>query len=118
MPSRKQFKTKEEYNAWFREYRKQRGEVHRKYIREYNRAWRKKNGYHNEENSKKRYPEKTAARQLLVYAIKRGQIKRGKCRKCKKPNAQGHHNDYTKPLKVIWLCPLHHTQYHAKMRSK
>lgn len=38
MPSRKQFKSNEEYNAWHSDYRNK----HRERIREYNRAYQRK----------------------------------------------------------------------------
>ena len=27
-----------------------------------------------------------------------------------------HHDDYSKPAEIRWLCPRHHAQYHAKNR--
>lgn len=29
-----------------------------------------------------------------------------------------HHNNYDKPLDIIWLCPKHHTQLHQIKRQK
>lgn len=115
MPNRKQFKTKKDYLNWYREYRIRKRKKLRNYNREYNRIWRRKNGYYNERNSDKRYPEKMLARNLLNYAVKVGKIKRGNCEVCNKPNSQGHHDDYYKPLEVKWLCPLHHKEYHRKL---
>jgi hypothetical protein len=57
-------------------------------------------------------PEKILAQRKLNKAIQRGIIKREPCGKCKKKNSQGHHFDYTKPLEVIWLCPVHHSEVH------
>lgn len=68
--------------------------------------------------SRKRYVErnriKMYARGVLRRAVQNGEIKRGKCvvRGCKKPT-HGHHEDYTKPLDVIWMCERHHKDYHA-----
>ena len=111
MPNINQFKNKDEYLNWYREYRLKNLEKFREYNREYNKKWRAKNGYHNEVNSHKRYPEKEHARYLLQFAIKKGRIKRGNCEVCNKPNAQAHHDDYFKPLEVKWFCSLHHRQY-------
>jgi hypothetical protein len=117
MPWRDKFKTKEEYNAWFREYRKSKGESYRKKHREYAKAYRKKYGYAAEERAKKKFPLKQNARRMFAYAVKIGKIKRGYCAVCKKPDAQGHHDDYYKPLEVRWFCPLHHAEAH-KMALK
>lgn len=31
--------------------------------------------------------------------------------------AQAHHEDYSKPLEVIWLCPIHHKQRHKEIKE-
>ena len=114
MPTK--FKTHEEYLGWYRKYRAKNIIHLRKYNREYNRQWRKHKGYHNEKNSIERYPEKVLARQFLAKAVRYKIIKRGNCQICAKPDAQGHHNDYLKPLDVLWFCALHHTEYHKKLK--
>ena len=111
MPDKKQFNSNEEYLQWYRDYRAKNAKKLREYTRKYNKKWRKENGYHNEYNSKKRYPEKERARQLLQYAVKIGSITRLPCEVCGQL-AQGHHEDYLKPLEVTWLCPLHHAEKH------
>jgi hypothetical protein len=45
-------------------------------------------------------------------AIKNGKLKRKKCRDCERLDTHGHHYDYSKPLKVVWLCPVHHKREH------
>jgi hypothetical protein len=55
-----------------------------------------------------RYPDKTKARQVLCKAIKNGEIRRFPCRVCGSLDSEGHHDDYSKPLDVTWLCPKHH----------
>jgi hypothetical protein len=55
-------------------------------------------------------PEKVRAPQALRRAVKRGEIKRQPCEVCGNPRSQGHHDDYSKPLEVRWLCSLHHYQ--------
>lgn len=107
----KHFETHEDYLQYYRDYRKNNPKV-REYTRKYNRDWRKKNGLHSERNYEKKYPDKYKAQYTLRNAVARGVIKRGNCIKCGKVNAQGHHPDYKKPLEVIWLCPIHHTELH------
>lgn len=117
MPNLSNFKTKEERNEYYREYRKRNREKLRKYNREYNKNWRAENGYHNEEKSKLRYPEKQKARGKISNEIIMGRLERKPCAICGQENAQAHHPDYSKPLEVEWLCPLHHTEAHKKLST-
>ena len=58
--------------------------------------------------------EKNYARDLLNKAIKRGRVKRSAiCESCStEVLTQGHHDDYSKPYTVIWLCQKCHTARH------
>ena len=118
MPFRDQFTTNEEYNQWFRVYRFKNAEKIRKYNREYNKIYRMEHGYYNEMNSKRRYPKKQSARRKLERAILSGKLKRKPCEVCgKKKYIQAHHEDYSKPLEVVWLCALHHKDKHRKIST-
>jgi hypothetical protein len=57
-----------------------------------------------------KYPEKWAARWAVAKAIRRGDLVRQPCEVCGNPDAQAHHEDYSQPLRVRWLCRLHHAQ--------
>jgi hypothetical protein len=35
-----------------------------------------------------------------------------KSEECGKPNAHAHHEDYSQPLLIKWLCPEHHGIIH------
>jgi ribosomal protein S27AE len=50
--------------------------------------------------------QKADARNAVYQAVKRGIIERPEaCSKCGKPGkVEGHHEDYSKPLMVDWLC--------------
>jgi hypothetical protein len=39
------------------------------------------------------------------------------CVLCGKAEADGHHEDYSKPVDVIWLCQEHHSQLHYIKRK-
>lgn len=62
-------------------------------------------------------PEKDRARRVLHAAVRRGRIAREGCVVCGS-FAHAHHEDYSKPLNVIWLCPSHHAQRHAEIAGK
>lgn len=61
------------------------------------------------------YPEKYAAQTAVGNAIRDGKLKRQPCRECGK-KAHAHHEDYSKPLDVIWLCPAHHAEVHKRKK--
>lgn len=61
-------------------------------------------------------PHKKRAANMVNNAIRAGRLERGACEICGK-KAQGHHEDYSKPLEVRWLCPAHHALVHAELRA-
>ncbi len=66
---------------------------------------------------KDKYPEKTRARYLTGKAIHDGVLVRGNCEVCGNDKTQAHHDDYSKPLDVRWLCSEHHGAQHRKSRD-
>ena len=44
--------------------------------------------------------------------IKRGILRRGRCVVCGSRDVVPHHEDYSDPFQVIWLCERHHEEYH------
>lgn len=59
------------------------------------------------------HPEKIRARKIVQKAVARGAMKKLPCSICG-VDAEAHHPDYEKPRDVIWLCPEHHREVHAK----
>lgn len=59
-------------------------------------------------------PEKYKAQTALGNAVRAGKIKKKPCqhRGCKETKVHAHHDDYSKPLKVRWLCAKHHHRGH------
>lgn len=63
-------------------------------------------------------PIKSAARRAVRHAIERGDLVRQPCEACQASKAHGHHDDYSKPLEVRWLCSAHHLAHHRAERKK
>lgn len=53
------------------------------------------------------------ARRALSQAVRSGRLIRLPCTVCMSGKAEGHHDDYSKPLEVVWLCKEHHRQRHV-----
>ena len=74
------------------------------------------NGRANGNKAKKAYldrnPIKNAAHTMVHNAIRDGKLKRQPCEVCGNQIAQAHHDDYSKPLDVRWLCTTHHAEWH------
>ena len=72
--------------------------------------------------TKKKYKaknkEKVSAHAKVHYAIKTGVLVRpGKCSRCPVTRGiEGHHEDYSKPLEVDWLCNDCHEARHQEIK--
>ena len=51
-------------------------------------------------------------------AIQRNKLLREPCEVCGVVNSEAHHDDYTKPLSVRWLCFKHHREHHKIYENK
>lgn len=66
-----------------------------------------------------RNPEKKHATTVVNNALRDGRLIRGKCESCGTGDrVEGHHDDYSKPLQVRWLCAPCHGSHHAQMRDQ
>lgn len=56
------------------------------------------------------------AHRLVEYALKRGAMRKPpRCDQCgARGPVEAHHDDYTKPLEVRWLCDLCHRTEHRE----
>ena len=64
------------------------------------RAWRMRN------------PKKYLATVAVSNAVRDGKLVKQDCEVCGKRKVHGHHDDYSNPLDVRWLCPAHHKAWH------
>lgn len=85
--------------AYSRDYRA----MHKDMSAKSSRAWREKN------------PEKRAAHIVVTTAIASGRLKRAQCMICGHKEAHGHHDNYDRPLDVVWLCRPHHSERHRSI---
>lgn len=72
----------------------------RKRISASSRRWRETN------------PDKYKAHNAVSNAIRDDRLRKEPCEVCGAKNVHGHHDDYSKPLEVRWLCPVHHRAHH------
>lgn len=80
--------------------------THRKQRAEIQRAYRVQN------------PTAATAHSRLSYARQTGLARPQPCTVCGTTEAvHAHHDDYNKPLEVIWLCPRHHAERHRALRD-
>lgn len=74
------------------------------------------------QNNKRRLtwsPERRRASAAVATAIYNGSLKRQPCEVCgAKHDIDAHHDDYSKPLEVRWLCRSHHRQHHIALRNQ
>lgn len=61
----------------------------------------------------KNNPKKREAQIKVGNAIKSGKLIKQPCEVCgSTKRIHAHHDDYSKPLEVRWLCPKHHSEWH------
>lgn len=63
------------------------------------------------EQSKELHPERYKARNAVSNAIRDGRLQRQPCNVCGNLKVEAHHEDYSKPLSVEWLCFQHHREH-------
>ncbi len=61
--------------------------------------------------------KKANARAYTHEYIKRGKIIKLPCCICGNNKVEAHHEDYNKPLEIIWYCRRHHLEYHERNKE-
>lgn len=80
----------------------------------YCREERKQQAATYQRNRRKRNPEKYQAHNAVNNAMRDGRLERQPCEVCGSLISQAHHDDYSKPLDVRWLCFKHHREVHGQ----
>jgi len=73
---------------------------------EVNRAWRAED------------KRRQVAHSAVARAIRNGSLVRVPCVRCGEQKSLAHHEDYEKPLDVMWLCQPCHKQRHKELLGK
>ena len=92
-----------------RQYRRNYYQLHKEEIRERHKKYMQTYLSNPEEKIKNK------ARNTVSRAIKGGKLERLPCQKCGELKVQAHHEDYSKPLEVVWLCTIHHKEIHKNI---
>lgn len=75
-------------------------------MKDYNKEWRLRN------------PEKVRAHWQVGNAIRSGVLKRQPCECCGNEKSHAHHEDYSKPLEIKWLCHRCHWNEHGWIKEE
>lgn len=108
-----------------RQYDRERRKRKRQQINEASTRWREKNPqkrqqvlkrYYESVKTTQAYKTKENTRQILRQALTDGELIRPTvCSQCNRnTNTEAHHDDYSKPLDVTWLCKSCHSVLHRK----
>ena len=91
-----------------RSYDRERGKLpaRKKTANEISTAWRKAD------------KRRTKCHNAVTRAIRSGVIVRQPCCKCSSLKSLAHHEDYDKPLDVVWLCQPCHKQRHKELKAE
>ncbi len=119
--------TKDGFQRWCRMCKREYDHDNRARFRERalcgQRAWRKRNPdrlptYNTKAGKQRRkeHPDRVQCRNITASAIRGGLLVRQPCEKCGDTNSQAHHDDYSEPLQVRWLCRKHHDKHHQYER--
>lgn len=73
---------------------------------EINRAWRAEDA------------RRVRAHNAVARAIRAGELVRQPCCRCADAKSVAHHEDYDKPLEVMWLCQPCHKQRHKELKEE
>lgn len=108
---------------YYREYDKKRANIPKRIVgrKEYASS---ESGRHSHQKSTQtyanKYPYKRLAHQAINNAIKDGRlVAPEKCEDCGLLTPlHGHHDDYSKPYDVRWLCQFCHSKWHRENKAK
>lgn len=101
------YKSKEDQHNWCL--------TNKERLRPYKRIWARE---HQRPYKYEPYNEVRSASRKVHYALKTGELEWWPCEVCGSYDVRAHHEDYSKPLEVRWLCPLHHKELHINAKTR
>lgn len=107
---------KEEILKKMKEYQKNHQEQRKETLKRYYRNHKDSESARQKEyieNNREKYLAHTAVR----GAILRGKLHKHTCSVCGAEKAEAHHDDYSKPLEVKWLCHKCHMMWHSQNKE-
>jgi len=84
--------------------------------RAYDRARGNRQGYSYVKEYRAANPEKYKAHTMVGNAVRGGRLVKLPCIVCGLKKSVAHHEDYSKPLDVVWYCQAHHKERHKQMK--
>jgi hypothetical protein len=63
-------------------------------------------------------PEKVKAQRIVFVEIRAGRLKSQPCDVCGLFPTESHHENYSEPLNIRWLCKKHHREADKERRFK
>jgi hypothetical protein len=62
--------------------------------------------------------QRTRAHRMVSYHVSKGNLTAQPCERCgTTERVEAHHEDYSKPLDVMWLCSIHHKARHKELEN-
>lgn len=110
-------KNREKNISYYREYdlKRAKTEKRKKAREEYKtRDWYKESQKKRMIRYREKYMEKYVAHTMVSNGLKYGKIKKEPCEICGETKVHAHHDDYSKPLEIRWLCEPHHREWHKE----
>lgn len=99
------------HSAYGRKWHQEHPDTSKAHLRNRVNKWRQANHGRYLDYSRNRYaerPEIGRAHAAVRRSIKNGTLVKQPCAVCGSEDSESHHDDYSKPLEVIWLCGPHH----------
>ena len=108
------------YNQRQRQNQKRWAREHKDAVRAASRRARRKRRANGLEKIYKQRPDaqlRMTVQRMVYLARKLGILVKQPCQRCGDPKSLAHHEDYSRPLEVTWLCTPCHGLRHAELRA-